>query len=242
MAKLLKADCSRRVVLEGVGAVPRPVDIDQGQTGFQALRTLRIYQFEPPAVIEGHAEEDEVFMVILAGAADLVIRSDCWSNSHEHFTLSAATDSDSVACAAYLPPGAEYRLTPQSGADVAYVRATPKHRRPPAILCSDSREDENGSRLLLEDITHAERLRLRILQIDAGPHAVRCTLPGVEKMHESLIHLRTRPATRSARIETGSTGSLSLESWDTCAFSSREIADLCIAAGSSVVGLWVAAE
>jgi hypothetical protein len=236
MVKLLKADCSRRVVLEGAGAVPRPVDIDQGQTGFETLRTLRIYQFEPPAVIEGHAEEDEVFMVLLAGTADLVIRSDCWSNSQEHFNLSAASGSDAAGCAAYLPPGAEYILTPRSGADVAYVRATPRQRLPPAILLSNFRENEKGVRLLLEDISHAERLRLRLVQIDAGTRAV-CfgPKPGVDTMRESLIHVRTRPAT-------GGAGSMWLESWDTCAVSADENAGLRIAAGSSVVCLWVSAQ
>ena len=244
MLTLIKANHERGVELAGVaGPVPRPVDIDQTQTAFKALRTLRIYHFEPPAVIDGHAEEDEVFMVALTGSADLVIRSDHWSNSQNRYALDAANARDRVACAAYLPPHAEYVLTPRSGADIAYVRATPKGGRPPAILSATPRYDDAGACILLDDATHAERLRLRLLQVDANRKAVALTpIQASERMYEALVHIRTQPARNTARIETLSEPSMLLESWDTFAVAPGESPTLHIAAGSSAVCLMVAAK
>ncbi len=240
---VIKANHDRGVELTGVaGPVPRPVDIDQAQTAFKALRTLRIYHFEPPAVIDGHAEEDEVFMVVLTGSVELVIRSDHWSNSRNRYTLSAANGRETVACAAYLPPHAENELIPRSGSDIAYARATPTGARPPGILSSAARLDAVGACILLDDATHAERLHLRLLQVDTGRKAIAVTpIPDSEKMHEALIHVRTRPAQSAARIETGSAPSALLESWDTVVAAPGDSPTLHIAAGSSVLCLTVAA-
>ncbi len=55
------------------GLARRPVDIDQSQTGFANLRSLRIYRFDAGSVIDGHAEEDEVFVVVMAGSVELTM-------------------------------------------------------------------------------------------------------------------------------------------------------------------------
>jgi hypothetical protein len=241
---LLKANQARRVELAGVsGLVPRPVDIDQTLTGFETLQTLRIYRFEPPAVIDGHAEEDEVYLVVLAGSVELVVRSEHWADSATRFTLTAAGPQDRVACAAYLPPHAEYELTPLTAADVAYARARPLGSRPPFIFSSAPRLEADGVYELLDVPHHAERLRLRLLHIDARRKAADLTPIRVsDETGEGLVHVTTAPAQHAARIETATGSITALDSWDTIAVSPREHPTLRIAAGSSALALVVAAS
>ena len=240
---LIKADHARRVELVGVpGPVPRPVDIDQTATSFKALRTLRIYRFAPPAVIEGHAEEDEVYIVVLTGSVDLVMRSENWPDSGASFRLAAANDREAVACAAYLPPHAEYQLTPVVSAEVAYARAKPTGNRAPRILTSAPRVQDAGAVVLWEESTHAERLRCRLVQIDAGFQSVAVTpIRGYEERSETLIHVRMKPAHIAATIESAGSPSTSLESWDTIALAPGSNPTLRISAGSSAVGFIVMA-
>ena len=63
--KIIDADDTRMIDLPGVGPCPRPVDIDQGVTGFHRLKSLRIYRFEPGPAIHGDSETDEVFILPL---------------------------------------------------------------------------------------------------------------------------------------------------------------------------------
>ena len=241
---LIKADHDRGVELAGVpGLVPRPVDIDQASTNFKALLTLRIYRFAPPAVIDGHAEEDEVYIVVLTGSVDLVVRSENWPDSGAPFRLTAANDREAVACAAYLPPHAEYQLTPVVSAEVAYARAKPTGYRAPRILTSAPRVEDAGAVVLLEESTHAERLRCRLMQIDAAVHSVAVTpIRDFEEQSETLIHVRTRPARSAATLETEGSPSTSLESWDTIALAPGSNPTLRISAGSSAVGFIVMAS
>lgn len=238
---ILKADAARRVTLEGVGPVPRPVDIDQAQTGFEALRTLRIYRFAAPGVIHGHAEEDEVLIVILSGEVRLRIRSELWARSEEHFILAAAGASAPVACAAYLPPQAEYELTPLSDADVAYVRALPAAGRSPAIFSSAPRGHRGDAVLLLEESSHAERLRLRLLHLQTGDSAADLIAGDMPvSAGEALIHVRTAPA-QSATVDGHGLRAAALDSWDTLAVAPNEAPRIRIGARSSAVGLVVSA-
>lgn len=239
VARILKADAARRVTLENVGAVPRPVDIDEAQTGFGALKTLRIYQFAPSAVIHGHAEEDEVFIVILSGEVGLRMRSLHWSRNEDSFSLKAARGAGAVTCAAYLPPHGEYELTANSPADVAYVRARPRSARPPALFTTTTYRDPFGRTMLLQEFSHAERLHLRLLQLDTGerPAELMGTIP---LAGESLIHLRTEPA-RAATLEAPGGECTGLESWDTLAVSPDESPRIRIAAHTSALSLVVSA-
>jgi len=226
---VLKANHDRGVALAGVpGLVSRPVDIDQTCTGFQTLRTLRIYRFRPPHVIEGHAEEDEVYMLLLAGSIELVIRNTT------RFTLTAANDQTQAACAAYLPRNAEYALTPLTAADIAYARARPSMSRPPAVFTAAPRLDESGRCVLLSESKHAERLRVKVLHVAGGAKAAALTpIDESDNSGEALIHVRTTPARGAAKVNTLGAPASMLESWDTIAVSPGEFPTLRIAAGSS---------
>lgn len=240
---VLKADHERGVELAGVpGRVPRPVDIDQTATHFKALRTLRIYRFTPPAVIDGHAEEDEVFLVVLAGAVDLVLRSENWTDSGASFRLMAANDHAAVACAAYLPPHSEYRLTPLESAEVAYARATPAGGRSPRILASAPSSENDGAVVLWDEPTHAERLRCRLVQIEARHEPAAVTpLRGDEAQSEALIHVRTTPERGAVTMQTDGQPTTPLESWDTIALAPGSHPTVRLSAGSSLLGLIVTA-
>jgi len=241
MAQLFKADHGRRIELEGVGPAARPVDIDQAQTGFAVLRTLRIYHFEPPATIKGHAEEDEVFIVVLQGVVELQVRSEHWAFSDSRFTLEAAGKNGSVPCAAYLPPHAEYSLTPRSGADVAYARALPTESRSPAVFSTVPRRSGAGSQLLLDAESYAQRLRLQLWFAEANEHAADLA-PGSHssKSSETLVHVRST-RTRAVTVEASGLPGTMLDSWDTLGLAAGEEANLRLAARTSAMSLIVSA-
>lgn len=240
---LLKADHDRGVELAGVpGRVPRPVDIDQTHTGFKTLRTLRIYRFDLPAVIDGHAEEDEVYIVVLTGSVELQMRSEHWSSNATRFTLAAASSQGRVACAAYLPPQAEYGLTPLTASDIAYARARPSDSRAPAIFTATPRQRGDGVCDLLDESSYAERLRIRLLHVDASRNVTALTpIRSTDGVGEGLIHVRTTPVHNAATIKTAAGSVSMIESWDTFAVGPGEYPTLRVAAGSSAMGLVVSA-
>ena len=240
---LIKANHDRAVELSGVaGPVPRPVDIDQTSTQFGTLRTLRVYRFSSPAVIDGHAEGDEVLIVVLAGSVDLVMRSENWTNSDTSFRLKAANDHEAVACAAYLPPHAEYRLTPLMAAEVAYARASSTGTRAPGIVTSAPRMEDPGVCVLFEESSHAERLRCRLIQVNAGPQSVAVApIRDCDRPCEALIHVRTRPERSAVSIATEGSPSTVLESWDTIALAPGSDPILRISPDSMAVGFVVTA-
>ncbi len=235
--KLIKPDYDRRIEIEGVPApVRRPVDIDQGKTGFVNLRTLRIYQFDPGSAIEGHAEEDEVVMVLLAGSAELTLKSE---GSDDISTLLSAEGDRNSACAAYLPPHAAYRLLPLAPADVAYARATPVRSSPAKVFVSQAVSKEDGCTLLLDQVDYAEKLGLRLFRIDAAPENM---ILGAQKPLEALVHVRNVRPTDSATIK-GDDGTVTtLETWDTVAIAAGERPMLRLAAGSSALVLIILAS
>ena len=234
---IFKADPARRIEIAGVAArVRRPIDIDQAATGFANLRTLRIYQFDAGSVIDGHAEEDEVFIVVLAGRVDLTMISDLWEDSQQAFTLSAANESEGVACAAYLPPHAAYKLIPQGDADVAYVRATPESARRPKIFSAIRRQEQPGIIVLLDAFQYAERLRMRFVQIDATQTQVTfAPLIGSEAPQETMVHLRSDPQKDLTTAASAGGTLTSLQSWDTIAFPSGAHPNIEVAGGPSLV-------
>ena len=242
--KLIKADHDRRIEIPGVPSlVRRPVDINQSQTGFAALRTLRIYQFDADSVINGHAEEDEVFIVVIAGSVELTMSSDNWSESQRNLTLAAAGDSLDAACAAYLPPHAAYRLIPRSEAVIAYARATPVNGRPPKVFTPQFRTITPGVTVLFDDTTYAERLGLRLVQIDAQQNeGAFSPVHRSESMCEALVHVRTVPAQRSATITRADAAPTLLDSWDTIAVPPGDSPTLRVGTGSSALALIVIAE
>lgn len=115
---VIEPDFVRRIELPGAGPCPRPVDIDQSVTGFTGLLSLRVYTFARDMIIDGEAEADELFIVLLHGAIDV----DVTGGSTQSFALQANGGTGAV----YLPPHDRYRLHARKDADVAYARARPK--------------------------------------------------------------------------------------------------------------------
>jgi 5-keto 4-deoxyuronate isomerase family protein len=221
--KVLKPDHERLIKLDGVAnPVPRPVDIDQAQTGFRNLRTLRIYQFEPDTVIDGHAEEDEVFIIVLSGEVELSMTGDGVETGAVR--MSAAIGVEDDPCAAYLPPHGAYRLLPKSKADVAYVRATPKTSRAPKFFSSPrSGAEVGGVRVLLDESGYAEKLAIRLVNVAATSGEFSwAAVAGAAQNGEALLHLRAREKECSLRVSGADSEALLLRPWDTLAFRSVE--------------------
>jgi hypothetical protein len=238
--KLIKADHDRRLELPGVpGPVRRPVDIDRSRTGFANLRSLRIYQFDAHSVINGHAEEDEVFVIVMAGSVEFSVREANAEGEALSLTLSAVSESSNDACVAYLSPHSAYQLTPRTDAHVAYARATPVSSRPSIVFASGVSRDAAGMTVLLKETAYAQRLRLRLAQIDAREDDISFTpVEELESCYEALVHIQTVPAERVATVTTG-TESTQLHSWDTIAVAPEDRPTLSIAKGSSALVLIV---
>ena len=241
--KILKADHGRLIEISGVrGPVPRPVDIDQSNTGFATLRTLRIYTFAAGALIEGHAEEDEVFLVVLSGTVELTLVPPPGGGAEMVQTLCAPEISGQAgehACAAYLPPHSGYRLLPATQADVAYARATPSENRPATIFRSAAVSAGNGAHLLLEQTSHAQHLQLRLLSIDASSASVDVPATSLPAGCETLLHVRTLPPSGGATLLSANPAPLA--SWDTVVCAPGESPSLAIGIGATASLLVVSA-
>lgn len=235
--KLCEADHQRRIALHGVAdPVPRPVDIDQSVTGFKDLRSLRIYRFEEGSVIDGDAEEDEVFVVVLAGSVQFTV-----SGAHpDHFELSAAGAEPARACVAYLPPRHTYRLKSHTGSEVAYARATPDFPREPRAFAPAPTPASPGVTVVIQEHAHAVRLRLRLLHVDtrAGQRDV-ALFDDWPTSDQLIVHVRTEPREGVATVYASDGGSAPLRSWDSCALTRGEHAHLHLAADATAVVLIV---
>ena len=113
--RVIDADEARMIDLPGVGPCPRPVDIDQGITGFKRLKSLRIYRFRPGPAVHGDSEVDEVLILPLSGAFDMMIGGP----SAAQATLTSAGPLRAM----YMTPQHSYLLTPRNPVMVAYARA-----------------------------------------------------------------------------------------------------------------------
>lgn len=208
--KIIQPDHTRRIPIDGVPEpVRRPVDIDQSITGFKDLRTLRIYRFDPGSVIDGHAEEDEVFIVVLAGSIEITMSG---NGAKVGPTLLEAPQAGTPGnCAAYLPPGGAYQLVAKSEADIAYARATPVGSHGPKIFSSLPGPDS-----FLEEPSYAEKLQLRLLLIGSPQDSV-VVMGGVE----ALIHLKSEGETGVYASVAGAPEFV-LRPWETVALSITE--------------------
>lgn len=117
--RIVSPDFDRRIELHGVGACPRPVDIDRGHHDFATLVSLRVYAFSAGMVIHGDAEEDEVYVVLMRGTAEVAVTQA--GEQAGRWTLDSAGGPRAV----YLPPSSSYRLAAVADSDVAYARAVP---------------------------------------------------------------------------------------------------------------------
>jgi hypothetical protein len=237
--KLIKPDHARRIDIEGVPApVRRPIDIDQAKTDFTNLRTLRIYRFDPGSVIDGHAEEDEVFIIVLAGSVKITISAG--GEKCGPVVLSATDMSRNSPCAAYLPRHGEYRIVAETEADVAYARATPLDSRPPKIFEQCAQTESLGITVLLDEMTYAEKLRLRLVRIDAEQQGL--VYGPISVAQEAIVHVRILTAKSNVTMAGTNSPETILESWDTVAATPAEHPALRLAAGSSVLALTVLAD
>ncbi len=116
-AMVIRPDEGNMIELPGVGPCPRPVDIDQGVTGFKRLKSLRVYRFAPGRVIEGESEIDEVWITPITGTVRIDI-----AGAHP-IGADLATGAQ-----LYMTPYHAYRLAPSSPALVAYARAEAEGR------------------------------------------------------------------------------------------------------------------
>ncbi len=241
--KIIKADHHRRIEIPGVpGPVPRPVDIDRSRTGFANLRSLRVYRFAAKSVIEGHAEEDEVFVVVIAGSIELTVSGDNSGEGSRTFKLAAATTSQEEACVAYLPPQAAYRLVSQTDSEVAYARATPADGPVSTVFAPQARKDRSAISALLEETEYARRLQLRLIQIEASQDDVSFSPIEAGAMNEALIHVRTVPGEGAATMTSAGAEQMKLDSWDTACVAPGEHTTLTIAKNSSALVLIVCAS
>lgn len=241
--KLMKADHDRRLEIQGVsGLVRRPVDIDASKTGFTDLRSLRIYRFDAGGVVKGHAEDDEVFLVVMTGSVELQIS---WGPANEFskmckLTAPCAAQNDPFV--AYLPPHSGYELTVLTEADIAYARANTEEIRSPRVFHAGNVESEEEMSELFQDDTHSVRMRLRYMQVNAKRKALKFELAGGDGVAaETLIQVRTEPADCAANLIVPGNQPMSVSSWDTVALSKGESADLEVAEGSAVTILMVSA-
>jgi hypothetical protein len=232
--KLIPADHNRRIDLPGVPEpVLRPVDIDKAKTGFESLRSLRIYHFDAASAIDGHAEEDEVMIVLLAGSIEITLIDVHSTGSSQTHTLSAVTEQQGAPCAAYLPPHAAYRLLALTGADVAYARATPET----GPLARAFYANPNGSvELLWEELTYPKRLRVRVLQVRG--EAVITPIAESESGLEALVHVR---AEGDVTVTEAGSSPNPVSSWATVAVYPGERPALQVAKGAFALVLVVLA-
>lgn len=149
---LFPADFSRMIDLPGVGPCARPVDVDQTITGFSDLVSMRVYVFEPGPAIDGDAEDDEVYIVLLSGAARIEV------TGAQNAVFDLAEDG---IRAVYLPIGHHYHLTPQARSEIAYLRAKPNGAKAPAGFASGERPH------ILRDPAYADRLTVQLIEVSA---------------------------------------------------------------------------
>lgn len=217
---LIQPDDDRRVSILGVPTpVRRPVDVEQSMTGFKHLRTLRIYRFDQNSAIEGHAEEDEVYLVLLDGALELTITAPGNKVPPGPVKLLSTAATKEAMRAAYLPPGSSYRLVSLTKADVAYARATPASVRSPRFFLSRPKLISSNVDVLCESTAHAERLRFRLVQIDANAAAFEFSpIATDERNMEALLYLRENVPTGKVIASVGAwEQSVQLNSWETVA-------------------------
>lgn len=243
--KVIQADHDRRYQIPGVpGDARRPVDIDASNTGFRCLRSLRLYRFEAGSVVDGHAEEDEVFVVVTSGSLEMKIGwEDRPVDAVGVYMLAAPGDAKGAPFVAYLPPHSVYQLTPHTVVDVAYARATPVEGRSPAVFGVVASGTGDGITTLLDERSHAERLRLKVVRLEArAGKEVTLPLPGdADAGCEALVHVQSSPAEGVVSLLSDDGAWLPLHSWETAAFDPGERAVLRVAPEAAALVLTVLA-
>jgi len=205
--RLFRPDFDRRIDLPGAGPCPRPVDIDRSVTGFSRLVALRVYSFAQGVAIDGEAEGDEVFIVLMRGRADIAISSG--GHPHGPFLLR----DDGGMRAVYMPPHAAYRLSAIDDCDIAYARVQPR-----GTTFRDVRGFAPTSGRL-DIVGHADGMDLALVTLDAGPD--------LGRLPERFVHVRSDNAFVATLCGER------LGDWDSVAIDSGEAAVLDVQAGTA---------
>ena len=209
---IVRPDFNHQIDLPGAGLCPRPVDIDRSHTGFSELVSLRVYSFAEGVVINGEAEEDELFIVLLRGRADVTVSvKRCQSSS---FRLQC----DRGTRAIYLPPHASYKLSAISDCDIAYARSKPNGEKIPPILGFTP-----GAKRL-DIVGHALSMKLTLATVAADDHT---TYSNSGPLFERFIHVRSDDAV------TASIAGEKMGNWDSVALAANENASLAVHAGTA---------
>lgn len=240
--KVIVADHDRRYDLPGLpGSARRPVDVDASNTSFTSLRSFRVYRFQAGSVVDGHAEQDEVFVVVTAGSVEIKIGAEgCAEDAWTAHTLVAPTGNSTLPFVAYLPPQSMYVMTPQTTADVAYARATPIQRREAAVFSANATAESAGVTTLLRQHTHAERLRLTVTKLRADNDGMAIDLSDpADTTVDVLVHLQGSLSERVGTVRNQHGASLDVHSWQTLAFEPAERATLQTAPGVECLMLTV---
>ena len=206
---IVRPDPDRRIDLPGAGPCPRPVDIDRARAGFKDLVAFRVYSFGAGLAIDGEAEDDEVFVTLMRGEADIAV-----SRSGAEVTDVPLRPAGGMRVV-YLPPGSSYRLRSIADCDIAYARATPRGHRCPEPLGFAPADDK------LDIAGHAVGMELSFGTTRPG------SAPGPEgRSPERVVHVRTNGAADVA------IAGRRLEDWDTAALLTGESASLEVRSGT----------
>ncbi|MBE7157158.1 MAG: 5-deoxy-glucuronate isomerase [Rhodospirillales bacterium] len=227
--RLIPADFERRIALPGVSEpVQRPVDIDRSVTGFAQLRSFRVYCFDAGTAIDGHAEEDEVFLILLSGTIRLKLgATEGETSTALPVALRAPKRSarEGVSCAVYLPPGGAYFLEATSDAVVAYARATPSFSGAmPKVFTAPPIQGHAAIESVFADQNYAERLQVRLYSLRTEAEDVAFS-PGEDAGGDFEALLQVYSAQERALLHVGSAGQgdfSKLASFDSVAFRSAE--------------------
>ena len=211
--RIVEPDFARMIDLPGVGLCPRPVDIDQSVTGFSDLVSLRVYTFAPDMIINGEAEEDELFIVLLRGTVDVDVAGAA--------TKSFSLQTEGGPAAIYLPPHDRYRLHARSEADVAYARGRPKDDNAKMARAFDS---EDGR---VAVIGYAGSLNIALTTRTFGTDQVLSEL--CNSPVERLVHIRS--ADCGVFLVAGQT----LHDWQTLALDENQPGEIGEASSSATV-------
>lgn len=209
---IIRPDFERRIDLPGAGLCSRPVEIDRSCTHFSNLVSLRVYSFVQGVTIDGDAEDDEVFIVLMRGQAKIMIAKD--DNKTDTFSLHC----DGGSRAVYMSPHASYRLTAGTNCDIAYARVEPLGTELPETRGFAT----TGNQLNI--IGHATGMDLAFATVLAGEAIV----PAEDgRSPERFVHLRAADEMRA--IIAGEP----LGDWDTAALDDGESATISVETGAA---------
>lgn len=211
-------DFTRRIDLQGAGPCPRPINVDGASTSFTRLVALRVYTFAQGLTIDGEAEEDEVFIVVMHGLADITISQDGYAAD------TVALRRDGGSRAVYMPPHAAYRLIAVTDCDIAYARA-----QPIGFAFAATREFALHDRRL-DVVGHATGMDLTLIAIGTGDAPA---LADAGHGAERFLHVRAAGAINPAI--TVALGAERLTDWDAAALSESDMPALAVDAGAGEV-------